>query len=964
MTEIDIVEQVKARNRIEDIVEESGFRLANRMGRYRKGTEHDSLVIDTAQQRYWWNSCDEHGDVVDWVRARQGMEFKDAVEWLCRRAHLPAPEWTGESQVARVAARAREDAMGAAVGWFVRQLWEGGDPLAFVRNRGWNDELIRSAFLGYSGPQGQRGRLAEDLRKSLATQGVDAYGPAAVALCGYSGDVAGWAREHGVTEIDERWLDWGHIPGLVGQDMIVYAHVKNGRVCYYSGRGVHEKKHHNLQTQLVGPRQAYFNGVWEAAAPECVIVEGQADALSLAQWGVPAMALVGVSLNVDTAKLLEGHQRVYMGLDTDKAGNMQNSLELVLKGKKPTGPLKNLMTVGPMTRVVHWDLAAANEVEKGYIKDANDILKLMVFPITPEGEEQLLAVDPEKQQATVERVINASKTLAEEVAIWAGRQEGARKGDAIKFAMEIVAALKKEDLSLLQSDLVKGLKTNQRDFTRWLKAATASEKEDVVGGEPKWTWGGCINGWLVEYLYDIETGKAGLAWRDPTGVVSSGGDVVIDGQRYLPSPPNAVLESGGVIFPSTLGEKKSIRELVAYIVGYLQAIYLLPSEKMGRLIAYWILTTWVYDSFETVIYLRAMGGAGSGKSELMKRIGMICYRTMTANGAGSTSSLFRSLERYKGTVFIDEADMQKSDTEQDMVKFYNLGAMRNNPIWRTIEVTGPDGEKNWEAVSFQTFCPKLVAMRKDFRDDAVGSRSLTLQLVSREMLELKAANIPLTVNNQIRARAQALRNLLCRWRMETWQNEIEVDPEFYDMNISPRLNQVAGPLLAIARDDLEQQDEIRKTLRDYYAESIITQSMTLGARVLEAMWKIWKYPDLHKKTKLHVDGRPKIKIGDITEITNDIINEMNGGDEDEDDHKPAKKLTSKTVGGIIRNELQMEVNIRERDGFWMFWNEPRMLGLSNKYGISPEDFGPPPAAAPGTEGSVEKPAKAVQGTLA
>jgi hypothetical protein len=343
-----------------------------------------------------------------------------------------------------------------------------------------------------------------------------------------------------------------------------------------------------------------------------------------------------------------------------------------------------------------------------------------------------------------------------------------------------------------------------------------------------------------------------------------------------------------------------------------------------------------------VIYLRAIGGAGSGKSELMRRIGMICYRTMTANGAGSTSSLFRSLERYKGTVFIDEADLQQSDTEQDMVKFYNLGAMRNNPIWRTVESTGPDGEKTWEAVSFQTFCPKLVAMRKDFKDDAIGSRSLTLKLVAREMVELKAAGIPLTVNNQIRARAQAIRNVLCRWRLETWQPEIEVDPDFYDLTISARLNQVAGPLLAIARDDIEQQEEIRKTLRDYHAESRISQSMKLEARVIEAMWKIWNYPELHKAMiKMQPDGSPSMKVGDITKKTNEIMDQMNDeeGDED-DDRRKQNSVKAQRIGRICREEFSMQVSDRQRDGFWVYWNEPRMLGLSNKYGITPEDFGP------------------------
>lgn len=945
MVETDIVELVKARNRIEDVVEADGFRLASRMGRYRKSSEHDSLVIDVNNQAYHWNSSDEHGDVIAWVMARQKTDFKGAVELLAARAGLPPVAWSGESQVARAAARAREDALGAAAGVFMRWLrdsssrGEGVAPIAYARSRGWSDDLLRTSMCGYSGPFGERKKLSEILRKDLAAVGVDGFGPGAVALCGYQGDVAGWGKEHNI-QVRADWVEQGYIPGLVGRDMLLYAHVKSGRVCYYSGRGIHEKTHYNLPAELVGSRQPYFNTVWAPSEPDVVLVEGQADALSLAQWGMPAVALAGVSVDEDLVKLLEGHQTRYMGLDADKAGDLLTYLNKLLQGRKAGGTLKGALALGATTRLVHWGCAAASPDEQAYIKDANDLLKVWQFPMIENAEPK----KAEDQREDVERVINGSKTLAEEVATWAGKQEGAKRTPAVQQAMEIIAQLNEVDLAHLRDPLVRALGMSIRSFEHLLKTIRATkDTKDDIGGEPVFTWGGSVDGWLLEYLYDIESGQASLAWRDPEGRIGSGQDVKIEGRRYLAAPPNAVLESGGVIFPSALGEKRSIRELVAYIVGYLKNIYLLPSEKTGRLIAYWILGSWVYDCFETVIYLRAVGGAGSGKSELMKRIGMICYRTMTANGAGSTSSLFRSLERYKGTVFIDEADMQQSDTEQDMIKFYNLGAMRNNPIWRTVEVTNANGEKDWEAVSFQTFCPKLVAMRKEFRDDAVGSRSLTLKLVSREMIELKTAGVPLTINNQVRARAQALRNMLCRWRLETWQDEIEVDADYYDMTISPRLNQVAGPLLAIARDDLEQQDEIRQTLRDYYAESILSQSMTLGARILEAMWKIWQYPDLHKKVKADSNGRTKLKIGDITKIANDIINEMNdSGDEDDDDRKPTKQITSKTVGNIIRKDLQLEVGIRERDGFWTYWNEPRMLGLSTKYGINPEDFGPQP----------------------
>ena len=48
----------------------------------------------------------------------------------------------------------------------------------------------------------------------------------------------------------------------------------------------------------------------------------------------------------------------------------------------------------------------------------------------------------------------------------------------------------------------------------------------------------------------------------------------------------------------------------------------------------------------------------------MYRIGLLCYRALSANGADSTSTLFRMVQRYKATVLIDELDMKQSDTHR------------------------------------------------------------------------------------------------------------------------------------------------------------------------------------------------------------------------------------------------------------------------------------------------------------
>ncbi len=1019
------VEDIKTRNPIEDVIEESGaeFGLAKRGGlREFQGIQHDSLKVNVRDGLYiWYANGKEGGDVFSWLKARKGLEFWPALEYLARRAHVEMPTFEQGTDGQALVERGREDVWSVAQPIMADWLKEDAEAMAYLmegptpsgKPRFYSEGTIKAAGLGFTGrdPQGRK----EAMRAAFVARGIDPDCPASVAVVGFDGDVADWARRWQI-EPNENWLKDGWISGLLGAKRIVYPHMRRGRTTYFSARNVlgsekrrdgSESKSYNLAVSLGGPHQLYENWVMSRRAEQVVIVEGPGDAIALGQMGMAGVALLGVGLESFEAELTAMRRYhdaktggmvdrvVYLGIDADEAG-----------WKSLIGTQGDWIAAriwGPMARVVNWQVddqhckfetvlpaGSTQKAKKLAVKDANDYLTALeqakikraaeaksktatVGAGAGEGHEGAVEhgeiSQDSAQAATTEDTLSApsaglqgsqgsaslrlkecilgeARPLVMGIAQWAAAKKGVERDAAVKMTMGVVAQLQEYDRHQLRAKLAKALDLTVRELDAMVKAVSASAERLKAQGEPVYTWGGTYEGWLVEYLYDINEDHAKLAWRDPDGNVDSGESVNIDGMLLMPYPPNESLKNGTILFPNEVGEKKSIRELVIYITMYLKSIYLMPGDQVTSLVAYWILTTWIYDAFETVIYLRAIGGAGSGKSEMMRRIGLICYRLMTANGAGSTSSLFRTLERYKGTVFIDEADIQNSDTENDMVKFYNLGAMKGNPIWRTVEVIGPNGEKDFDQVGFRTFCPKLVAMRKEFRDDAIGSRSLTLKLTAREMPELRAAGVPLTINNAIRERAQALRNLLLRWRMEIWEPEIMVDFDLYDMAISPRLNQVAGPLLAIAKDEPEQQEEIRKMLREYYAETILNQSMTISARVVEALWKIWQYPDLHRDmVKVEPDGELIIRVADVTKMTNAILDEMNDEKDDDDAKRNEKSLKPKRIANILREELSFATSKRRRDGFWVYWNEPKMLGLSTKFGIDPEDFKPKVAAA-------------------
>ena len=374
----DIIERIRESNPIEDVIEESGF-LLHGHGRYRRGRgrDYDSLVVNVRDQMFVWNSRASdgwRGDVFTWVMKFKGFDFKGAVEYLAKRAGLPAPVWgaVNEGEVQRKRATANVFSVAAEV----LHRWLGGDEdkgtvpdqdaLDYARaTRGWTDETLDEALIGFSGRK--QAWQIKDMQGEFSLHGIDPESPQAVAILGFSGDVAAWGKRWDVDAAAVAdWAERGRIHGLMDTPGLIYVHRHNGQVQYLTRRqlpgfdvirqGGKERpwKSFNPPVALVGSRQPYFNHVYRRDAGECVIVEGQGDAVTLGQWGFAAVALCGVQARDPAMGWLAGHlkkhQTLYLALDADEAG--QGNLEQVAQA------------FGPMIRVVQWEWTADDEEDE------------------------------------------------------------------------------------------------------------------------------------------------------------------------------------------------------------------------------------------------------------------------------------------------------------------------------------------------------------------------------------------------------------------------------------------------------------------------------------------------------------------------------------------------------------------------------------------------------------------------
>ena len=271
------LELIRARNPLETLVGEY-FNLRKSGSRY-VGIDHDSLVVTPQTGYYFWNSRGEYGDVFDFAgrylldngntwNNRDATMFKAAVQCLAQRAGIPyetvgdtqdSPQWAERELVARL-----HDA-----------LLNTPSALQYAtKSRGWTLETLRAARLGF---------MPVDKNQLL-----DAL------------------------HLPERWRA---VLERFPTGMLVYVHFQQGRLAYLSGRSIAEKRHYNPPRELLGERQPYFNRCYCPSAPQVIVVEGQADAVTFDQWQIPAVALCGLTASDRLLKQLKQHERIFILLD-------------------------------------------------------------------------------------------------------------------------------------------------------------------------------------------------------------------------------------------------------------------------------------------------------------------------------------------------------------------------------------------------------------------------------------------------------------------------------------------------------------------------------------------------------------------------------------------------------------------------------------------------------------------------
>lgn len=412
-----------------------------------------------------------------------------------------------------------------------------------------------------------------------------------------------------------------------------------------------------------------------------------------------------------------------------------------------------------------------------------------------------------------------------------------------------------------------------------------------------------ISGQILETVYDPIEKETQFAVYE-NGEVQYKDFIKTDKDEFYPLDARSEIVSKGVVLlPSEATEYESDEILIAEIKAFIHK-YLDITAMFEEIASYYVLFSWVYDRFNELPYLRAIGDYGSGKSRFIQAIGSICYRPIFTGGATTTAPIFRILDEIKGTLILDEADLRFSDMTKDIIKILNMGFQRGYPVLRMKHKDSPDIR------AFEVFSPKIIATRETFDDKALESRFLI-----EEMGRGKLRNdVPRRLTDTFSEEARNIRNKLLMWRFRNYHKELIFDDTPME-GVQPRLHQIIVPLLAII-ESKEVKQSLKEFIKKYNDELVADRGMSWESDIMFTILKL-------------------AKDGAVSELTMKEISQFvnNEGDLEEN------TLTPKKVGWIIRTKLQLKP-YKTRKGFVLDLkkNREKLLFLKDKYGITDSDL--------------------------
>ncbi len=263
-----------------------------------------SFSVNAADNLYYCFGCQAKGDIITFVREKEGLDFVGAVEWLAQKSGITLRYTDAGEGRNRQRKGSLQDLIAKAGEWYHDRLLTSPDAAparAYLRKRGLDGDLVRQFKIGWAPDDWDQ--LAKHLRapdKDFADSGL------------------------GMINRRNRQQDW-----FRGRILFPISDAQ-GKSVGFGGRimpGAEGAKYINSRDSVIYNKSSVLYGLDRAKsnivnAGEVLICEGYTDVIGYHIAGVPrAVATCGTALTEEHVKLLKKFgSRVVLSFDGDSAG--------------------------------------------------------------------------------------------------------------------------------------------------------------------------------------------------------------------------------------------------------------------------------------------------------------------------------------------------------------------------------------------------------------------------------------------------------------------------------------------------------------------------------------------------------------------------------------------------------------------------------------------------------------------
>jgi len=399
---------------------------------------------------------------------------------------------------------------------------------------------------------------------------------------------------------------------------------------------------------------------------------------------------------------------------------------------------------------------------------------------------------------------------------------------------------------------------------------------------------------MIEMIYDIDCSEPLFIIKNEKGEIYKA-PYFESGNKLFNPQFDINIQNRYIKVPSGISDKLTSPDgLITDIVEFIRTHIELDEIKY-QILARYVLMTWFYERFDRIPYLRIIGPSGTGKSRLLDVLFEITYHSSKLGVGVTPANIYRWLDKYPGTLFLDEADFSNSSSTDVITQILNGGFSKDVPVMRCSIKSD-----NFHPEPFNTFSPKIFACRELVEDNALESRIISINSQELTRTDLQRY-LPDRKNWE---EANLLRNKLLTYKLNYY---FELNPNVDIIGLSnyePRLSEIIAPLIIPTL-----RNEIPNNLTNYFnqlnEDLQAINSLSIEAVVLGAIINLCRNSNTPT-------------VGDVAANVNN--------------NRPRQTpITSRRAGSIIRG---FGINPRKTNpGYVLDPDRDRLMSLARRYGI-------------------------------